>query len=378
MRIAVQLVSVTDGYHLWSERFDRELVDVFAVQDEIAAAIAAKLQVTFIPPTQPAGKATTAEVEAFELVAKGRTLAQQRGRSLLAARECLERAIALDPQNADAYAALGETLVNFVRYGLLPLAEARPLIRSMLERAIELDPQMATVMGSLASVSLLLEHDPDTAFRWWERALEAQPRLVEIRAQYAIYGLMCLRHDDARGMAELARAVRDDPRSAYCAVFHSLGLLGAGRASEAAAEAQRAYDLDPHSFLTLYARTFVLSLAGEADGALAAANTAFAVIGRSPWVLMGLPNAYVQRGARSLGEAVYTELQARSQTELVSRMVLAFAADHLGRVDEAIAYAIESVDCCDNLGPFFTLRPFFGEAFHAHPRYPELLRAIGL
>ena len=62
MRLAVQLVSVTDGYRLWSERFDRELVDVFAVQDEIAAAIAAKLQVTFVPPAEPAGRATTAEV----------------------------------------------------------------------------------------------------------------------------------------------------------------------------------------------------------------------------------------------------------------------------------------------------------------------------
>jgi TolB-like protein/Tfp pilus assembly protein PilF len=378
MRIAVQLVSVTDGYHLWSERFDREMVDVFAVQDEIAAAIAAKLQVTFIPPAQPAGKATTSEVEAFELVAKGRALMAQRGRSLIPARECFERAIALNPQNADAHAALGETLLNFVRYGMLPVAEVRPLIKFALERALELDPQMAAVMGTLASVSLNLEHDPDAAFRWWERALEAQPRLVEVRATYAMQGLICLRDDDARGMAELARAVSDDPRNAFCAVQNSVGLLATGRVAEAVAEAQHAYELDPHSFLTLYVRVFVLSLAGEADAALAAASAAFAVIGRSPWVLLGLPGAYVQRGAQSLGEAVYTELQARSLTEHVSRMALAIAASQLGRVDEAIAYAIDSVVSSDNSGPFFTRRPFFSEAFHAHPRYPELLRAIGL
>ena len=122
LRIAVQLVSVSDGYHLWSERFDRELTDVFAVQDEIAAAISAKLQVTFVPPAQPVGKATTAEVEAFELIAKGRALLAQRGARLLAARECFERAIALTPDNADAYALLGDTLVNMVRYALLPVA----------------------------------------------------------------------------------------------------------------------------------------------------------------------------------------------------------------------------------------------------------------
>ena len=137
LRIAVQLVSVGDGYHLWSERFDRELTDVFAVQDEIAAAIAAKLQVTFVPPAEPVGKATTAEVEAFELVAKGRALAMQRGSSLFAARDALERAIALDPDNAEAHAVLGDTLIGLVRYSLLPISEGRPLAKAALARACD-------------------------------------------------------------------------------------------------------------------------------------------------------------------------------------------------------------------------------------------------
>jgi tetratricopeptide (TPR) repeat protein len=238
---------------------------------------------------------------------------------------------------------------------------------------------MATVMGTMASVSLLLEHDPDAAFRWWERALEAQPQLVEVRAQYALQGLICLRHDDARGMAELARAVSDDPRNAVCAAQNSVGLIFTGRVAEAVAEAQRAYELDSHSFLTLYARVTVLAWAGEAEGVLAAANTAFAVLGRNSHVLGPLVLAYLKRGERSLAEAVYTELQVRSQTDQqVSRMTLANAASALGSLDEAITYAIESVERCDNFGPFWTRQPFFSEAAHAHPRYPELLRAIGL
>ena len=75
-------------------------------------------------------------------------------------------------------------------------------------------------------------------------------------------------------------------------------------------EVHRAYELDPLSFLTLSARPRVLSLAGDADLALAAATTTFAVIGRSPWVLMGVISAYVQRKEPTLGEAVYAELQA--------------------------------------------------------------------
>ena len=126
MRLTVQLISVADGYHLWSERFDREVVDVFAVQDEIAAAIATKLQLAFVPPAAPAGKATTAQVQAFELVAKGRALATQRGASLFDARHCLEAAIRLDPDNAEAHAMLGDVLVNFIRYGLVPASDGIP------------------------------------------------------------------------------------------------------------------------------------------------------------------------------------------------------------------------------------------------------------
>jgi serine/threonine-protein kinase len=377
MRLAVQLISVHDGYHLWSERFDRELVDVFAVQDEIAAAIAEKLRVTFVAPAHPAGKATTAEVEAFELVAKGRALLAMRGPSLLEARVCLERAIELDPQNADAYAVLGETLRSFVTYGLMSVAEGRPLAKAAVTRALELAPDLATAMGALGNVSLNLDHDSDTAFVWWERALALQPRLSEVRVLYAMNGLILLRHDDERGMSELARAVHDDPRSVFCACINSLGILATGRSADAVAEVERACELAPTAFLPLYLRVYVRGWAGDADGALAAAKRAFAVIGRSPWVVCGLVRAYVQRGEQALAEAVYIELQARAQTEEVSRFVVSIAADALGRTDEAIAYAIESVERCDSTGPYWTRAPFFSDALRAHPRYPELLRAIG-
>ncbi len=378
MRLSVQLISVRDGYHLWSERFDRELVDVFAVQDEIAAAIAEKLRVTFVAPAHPVGKATTAEVEAFELVAKGRALLAMRGPSLLEARVCLERAIVLDPQNADAYGVLGETLRNFVTYGLMPVAEGRPLAQAALTRALELAPDNASVMGALGNVSLNLDHDPEAAFLWWERALELQPRLSEVRALYAMNGLVLLRHDVDHGIRELARAVQDDPRGIFCACIHSIGLVAAGRPAEAIAEAERACELNPSGFLPLYIRVFIRSWCGDAEGALVAAKRAFAVIGRSPWVLGCVPRAYVQRGEPALAEAVYAELQARAQTEEVSRFLLSFAADALGRTDEAIAFAIESVERCDGTGPYWTRAPFFSDALRAHPRYPELLRAIGL
>jgi serine/threonine protein kinase/tetratricopeptide (TPR) repeat protein len=379
LRIAVQLVSVTDGYHLWSERFDRELVDVFAVQDEIAAAIAAKLQVTFVPSAAPVGKATTAQVEAFELVAKGRALIAQRGRSLLLAREAVERAIQLDPTNADAHAALGDTLLNFVRYGFSPIAEGGPMARAALLRALELDPDLAQAMGTMGMVALQLEHRPAAAVEWWERALALQPRLAELRASYAVHGLLFVPHaDDARGLAELARAVSDDPRSAFCALHYGMALVACGRPAEAVAEAERACEMEPDAFLPHIARVAVLTQTRDTDRALAVARVAMDKVGRHPLVLGWLPKSYMMRGDVERAEAIYAELLARTKTDVVTRMMLSVAADAIGRVDEAIAHAIESVQRADFI-VFCWIRPaFVSDALRAHPRYPELLRAMGM
>ncbi len=378
LRIAVQLVSVSDGYHLWSERFDRELTDVFAVQDEIAAAISAKLQVTFVPPVQPVAKATTAEVEAFELIAKGRALLAQRGGRLVAARECFERAIALTPDNADAYALLGDTLVNMARYALLPVAQLLPLTKAALARALELEPTHAEAMGALALVSLFLERDPDAAFAWWERALELQPRLSEVRGAYAVNGLYCIKQDDERALAALARAVSDDPLSANCAGFNSAVLALTGHSAAAMAEVRRSQELDPHSFTAAYGRLIAFVNSDDACGAIAAVNETISRFGRHPMFAGMLVNAYLRTGDVRRAEAAYTELLGRSEIDVVQRSVLAQAASLLGRADEAIRYALESVERCDALNPQWARLPFATDAVRAHPRYPELLRAMGL
>jgi tetratricopeptide (TPR) repeat protein len=378
LRIAVQLVSVSDGYHLWSERFDRELTDIFAVQDEIAAAISAKLQVTFVPPVQSVAKATTAEVEAFELVAKGRALLAQRGVRLVPARECFERAIALTPDNADAHALLGDTLVNMVRYALLPVAHVLPLAKAALARALELEPTHAQAMGALALVSLFLERDPVAAESWWERALELQPRLSEVRAAYAVNWLYCMKQDDERVLSELARAVADDPLSAPCAGMNSSMLAFTGHAAAAMAEATRSQALDPNSFIAAYGRVSAYVISDTAEGAIVAVSDAMAKFGRNPLFTGFLVQAYLKAGDRRRAEAAYAELLARSEIDVVSRGALAAAASVIGRPDDAIRFALESVERCDALNPVWARLPFATDAVKAHPRYPELLRAMGL
>ncbi|MGH7634043.1 MAG: hypothetical protein ACRENC_09970, partial [Gemmatimonadaceae bacterium] len=224
LRITAQLISVADGYHLWSERYDRDLTDVFVVQDEIAAAIAAKLQVTLSKPETAVARATTAEVAAFELYARGRALAMQRGNSIAQAMDCFERAIELDPNSPRPYAGLAEGLRILAQYGFVRAREAIPRAKAALTRALELEPEMGEALGVLALITLTSDLDTVRSIDLFERALAADPTLSEIRCLYGAWGFVVLGRGDERGLAELDRAQGEDPLSSICTAHASIAL----------------------------------------------------------------------------------------------------------------------------------------------------------
>ncbi len=377
LRITAQLIAVADGYHLWSERYDRELVDVFAIQDEIANAIAAKLQVTFVrPSSEMSMPATTSLVEAYELCARGRAFVLRRGPAILSALECFERAIALAPDYAVAYAGLGETCRVFAQYNFGSVADVIPKARAALERALELDPENADAMGTLAIIALMYDADHVAARRLWERALALNTILSDVRGMYGVWGLILTERDDVRGLAELARMVRDDPLSALCAGVHAVGLGLTGRFREAVGEAERAVALDPSSYASHYLRLWMYIWAGDFDAAFSAATDAIGLFGRMAPLLMVLPAIYLSRGDRVRAEAVYAELQARAITADVPSFALAQAAMYLGRTDEAMVHAFDSAEKKDYIGPVWIRGPF-SEGFSSHPQYPELRRRMG-
>jgi serine/threonine-protein kinase len=377
LRITAQLIDVADGYHRWSERYDRELVDVFAVQDEIASAIAAKLQVTLVKPAaEPAAPATTAQVEAYELCARGRAFALRLGRSILPALECFQQAIALAPEYAPAYAGLGETWRIYAQYNFGAVADVIPRARAALQRALELDPDNANAMGTLATIALMYDGDHANAHRLWERALSVNTILSDVRGMYAVWGLILTERDDARGLAELQRMVNDDPLSSLCAGVHAVGLGLTGHDREAIAETERAVALDPTSYAAHYLRVWAYVWVGDFEGADRVVTEAINQFGRLPPLLMVLPAIYLSRGDRVRAEAVYAELQARAVTSDVPSFTLAQAAMYLGRTEEAMAHAFDSADRKDYIGPVWIRGPF-SDGFRDHPRYAELRRRMG-
>src|SRR5207244_12300201 len=136
LRISVQLVKVADGYHLWSEQYDREMPDVFAIQDEIARAIATRLQVALGGDEAPLVTPATGNLDAYHLYLKGRYYLAQRGLGLKKALECFDQALALDPQYALAYAGLADACTVLAQYGLAPPDVLRPRARAAVPNAL--------------------------------------------------------------------------------------------------------------------------------------------------------------------------------------------------------------------------------------------------
>ena len=377
VRISAQLMAVSDGYQLWSERYDRELVDVFAVQDEIASAIAERLQLTFEKRRSTPVKATTGEIQAYELVVRARSLTAQRGRAILEAIECLERAIELTPDNAAAHAALGNAYRVKAQYGLATAAICHPFVEKELGRALELDPANAEAMGHLGSFLVTAHIDMERGFALWERALALDPRLSEVRTLYAGWGLGVLRggQEDARAAEELRRAIADDPRNPICSAIFAIGFGIIGRPHEGIVEARRACDLDPAAFAARFGLAWGLTWARETDEGLEVVEGAIDQFGRHPWFLQVLTGLYMQRGDRVRAEAVHAELEARAVTSRISFYTRAVSAIYLGRMNEALEYAIRSAEARDAIGPVWFRWPDI-EPLQAHPRYPEVLARL--
>ncbi len=378
LRITAQLISTADGYHLWSERYDREVADIFAVQDEIAAAIAEKMQLTYVRPERGDGTpATTRDVEAYEAYLKGRALLARRGVALIDALACFERAVALDPASAQSHAALAETLWMLAYYDFRPVADTIPRAREALRRAFELEPDLPEALGTSGNIAVTVDWDVAAARDFYERALRAKPQLSEVRVNYAIRVLATLHEAPDRVAAHFRRAMDDDPLSALTAAAAALGLTSVGRVEDAVASGQRAVDLDPTSFVGHMGLAWAVSIAGDHARALREAALAVQLSGRHPWPLAVTTRALAAAGETARAAAVHDELRARAVSGSVPAVWLAMSALALGRDEEAFEHAMRSVENRDRIGPWITTFPDIG-GLKRHPRYPELLRKAGL
>jgi TolB-like protein/Flp pilus assembly protein TadD/tRNA A-37 threonylcarbamoyl transferase component Bud32 len=240
LRITAQLLKVADGYQMWSERYDRELEDVFAIQDEIAQNIARALRVVMTDQAKAIVKPQTADVAAYDYYLRGRGFFHQwRKKSLLFARQMFTRAIEIDAGYALAYAGIADCCSSLYTW-----FDANETYREEAERtslrALELDPDLAEAHEA-RGVALTVAKRWDEAKREFETAIKLSPKLFEA---YYFYGRLCFLQghleEAGRWFAEAARVRPED--------YQALSLLGTiyadlGRADDASAAFERSYQV---------------------------------------------------------------------------------------------------------------------------------------
>jgi serine/threonine protein kinase len=213
LRITGQLVKVADGYHLWSERYDREMDDVFAIQDEITLAIVDKLKPRLLGEEKAKlAKSRAVDLEAYNLYLRGRWFAGQLAQEAFEkAIECYNQAIKKEPDYAPAYAGLADchTWLPFV--GPFESKKIMPKARKAALKALQLDDNLAEAHSSMALIKSLYDWDWESGEREYKRAIELNPGVAFIHQRYAMFLMYMGRHDEAINEAE--RALELDPLS---------------------------------------------------------------------------------------------------------------------------------------------------------------------
>ncbi len=187
IRIMVQLINIEDGFHLWSERYDRELDDIFAIQDDIALAITKKLRVTLgISEKAQLVKTYTDNTEAYQLYLKGRYHWNKRTvTGIETSIKCFEQAIALDPGYALAWAGISDAYNILSEYGKHRKRDVFPKAKVAVYKALELDNELAEAHISLGLLLMLDEWDWDNAGKQYRRGLELNPQYATGHHWYA-------------------------------------------------------------------------------------------------------------------------------------------------------------------------------------------------
>jgi tetratricopeptide (TPR) repeat protein len=244
VRISVQLVNVSDGYHLWSETFDRTLDDIFAVQDEVARAVAASLpgQLLFSQSALATSRGTRNR-EAYDAFLEGRFFWNKRTESdMRKAIRHFEHAISLDPGFAEAWVGLADSYVVLPYYSLVPAGEALPKAREAALRALALRPELGPAHATLA-YALMVDLQWTKAEAEFRRALELSPDDATAHKWFADLLMMTGRSNAA--LRELRRAIQLDPLSASIWSIMGEWHWFEGQFDEAMAQYRKALELTP-------------------------------------------------------------------------------------------------------------------------------------
>ena len=342
VRVNVQLINALTDAHLWADTYDRKLIDIFAVETEIAKAVADVLQAKLTGSEQHVIAARPTEnTEAHQLYLKGRFFWNKRtGNDLKKSIGYFEQAIAADPNYALAYAGVADAYVLLPGYSAGIPRDCYPKAKAMAKRALELDDTLAEAHTTLAGAIWSYEFDFTQANRDFQRAIELNPNYATAHQQYGNMTLSALGRG-AEAIAEGKRAVELDPLSLVINADLGVDYYYAHRYEEAIAQQRKTLEMDPGFYYARFNLGLALVAKGDLKAAIAEYQKAYAS-DDDPWVLGLLGNAYALSGNKTEARKILDQLKEISRQRYVSAYSYVIVYLALGDKEEALRWLEQS------------------------------------
>jgi len=362
IRVTAQLIKASDGYHLWSETWDRRLVDVFAIQDEIAAAVVDALKVRLLGEL-PHARET--DVEAYELYLQARAahdLFTQAG--FEEAVQLLTRALAIDPKYAEAWVELGRVRTNQVGQNFVSGSEAFPAARAAAERALQIDPTLARALSNLGWIAMYSDWDFAEAARLIEKALRLEPGNASVLNAYAVLHGAFGRRDAMIGYYK--EALVTDP-VAMSVLGNLAGAYLTTDTGQTRSLVERIREVQPDSMSVRILTGFAEQFDGNAEVALEMFNE-----------LDGVPRAWGRAlalwdlGRDEESDAAIEEMAAFGADPVQIATVYAYRDDH----DQTFGWLERGYEEHDD--SLVEVRMFAMENVHDDPRWEAFLEKLGV
>jgi non-specific serine/threonine protein kinase len=375
LRVSAALVDAPTGFQLWSERYDRQMADVFEIQDEIVSALVAALAPALLGVAKDAVRRPTDNLEAYEYYLKGRHYWHQRSPSTLRlAIQSFERAIALDAEYALAYAGLADSWALYRPYGWLPIEACQPHAQRAVARALALAPDLAEVQFAQALHALYFDPHWRASEPFFTRAIEINPRWSLARAFHGVALAGMYRLDEAR--VEAKAAIELDPLSPFIHGAAGMAYFAGGDVPAAEQAARRALELQPDFLMGVWLLAIALDDKGELDQAAALMEQTTA-LSRAPIFVSMLGKIYALQRKPGGCARIEAELdERRSRGEYIPRACDVMIA--VGRNDvDALRRALQA--CIDEKTCWLTVRMGPGprlETFRSDPEINALLDRI--
>jgi len=376
-RITAQLVNVADGYHLWSERFDRQMEDVFAIQDEISLAIVDKLKLKLLKEEKAKlVKHHTENLDAYNFYLKGRYFWNKRTEhGLKKSLENLQRAIEIDPEFALAHAGLSDTYATLGWYGFLPRKDAFTRAKAEAIKALEIDDTVGEAHASLANIKTWCDWDWVDAEREYKRALALNSSDAETHHMYAHFLEAMGRFEEA--IREMKQALELEPLSLNINSCIGKNLYFARKYNEAIEQLQKTLEMDPNYFDPHAWLGMAYAKKGMHEQAIKKLQKGTTFIGISPIMIAALGYAYASAGKRSEAQKRLNQLKGLSRKEHVDPYFLAWIYAGLDERERAFEWLNKAYEERSMYMTLLKVDPLF-DNLRSDAKFTELLKKMGL